>query len=78
MNSQKDWAREMSSKGFTLKLEQSLNRFKNQGRCHPVAVWIVLLIIVLFWTMAAVMLVKHHADFIDGRPAVNVKLAQVV
>lgn len=75
MNCQEDWAREVSNKGLRLKLKRSLNRFEARASCHPVALWVVLIIIVAFWAAAAVLLVKHNAEWIDSRPAVSTKLA---
>ena len=41
---------------------------------NPLAVWAVLIMVVVV-AFFAVTLVLHFADVIDGRPAVNVKLA---
>lgn len=43
---------------------------------NPLAVWAALVMVVVA-VFFAVMLVLHFADVIDGRPAVNVKLAEV-
>lgn len=75
-----DWAAEQRKN--RLKAMQNQNRmewvdeqFEGQDK-NPLAVWaaLVMVVVVVFFS---VMLVLHFADIIDGRPAVNLKLAGV-
>lgn len=73
-----DWATEQRKNRLKAmqrqyRMEWVDEEFEGQDK-NPLAVWAVLVMVAIV-TFFAVALVLHFADVIDGRPAVNVRLA---